>query len=65
MAELGTTRLPVVRRDDHDELVGTVTLEQLLQGRLKDLEEERHSERVLSPRQLIGVRSREDPAGDA
>jgi H+/Cl- antiporter ClcA len=65
MAELGTTRLPVVRRDDHDELVGTVTLEQLLQGRLKDLEEERHSERVLSPRQLIGIRSREDPAGDA
>ncbi|HET7573819.1 MAG TPA: chloride channel protein [Solirubrobacterales bacterium] len=65
MAERGTTRLPVVSRGDHDEVVGTVTLEQLLQGRLKDLEEERHSERVLSPRQLIGIRSRGDPSGDA
>ncbi|HWB69590.1 MAG TPA: chloride channel protein, partial [Solirubrobacterales bacterium] len=64
MAERGTTRLPVVRRDDHGEVVGSVTLEQLLQGRLKDLEEERRSERVLSPRQLIGIGSGEDVTCD-
>ncbi|MGN6588088.1 MAG: chloride channel protein [Solirubrobacterales bacterium] len=55
MAEHGVTRLPVVDRDDRDRTIGTVTLEQLLQGRLRDLHEERHSERVLSPRDLIGL----------
>jgi chloride channel protein, CIC family len=55
MAEHGVTRLPVVDRDDHSKVVGVVTLEQLLQGRLRDLHEERHSERVLRPRDLIGI----------
>ncbi len=59
MAESGTTRLPVVSREDHQEVVGFITLEQLLEGRLKDLEEERRMERILSPRQLIAIRAKE------
>ncbi|MFN8163825.1 MAG: chloride channel protein [Solirubrobacterales bacterium] len=55
MAEHGVTRLPVVDRDDHSKAVGVVSLEQLLQGRLRDLYEERHSEQVLRPRDLIGL----------
>ena len=55
MAEHGVTSMAVVDRDDHRRGVGTVTLEQLLQGRLRDLHEERHSERVLRPRDLIGL----------
>jgi H+/Cl- antiporter ClcA len=55
MAEHGVTELPVVDREDHTEVVGTVTLEQLLQGRLRDLQEERHSERVLRPGDMIGL----------
>ncbi|MBS1891180.1 MAG: CBS domain-containing protein, partial [Actinobacteria bacterium] len=55
MAEHGVTDLPVVDREDHTEVVGTITLEQLLQGRLRDLQEERHSERVLRPGDMIGL----------
>jgi CBS domain-containing protein len=55
MAEHGVTQLLVVDRDDHNEVVGTITLEQLLQGRLHDLQEERHSERVLRAGDLIGL----------
>jgi CIC family chloride channel protein len=61
MAEQGVTSLSVVDRDDHSRVVGAVTLEQLLQGRLRDLHEERHSERVLRPRDLIGF-GRGDPS---
>ena len=53
MAEHGVTSMPVVERGRPDRRLGTVTLEQLLQGRLRDLHEERHSERVLRPRDLI------------
>jgi H+/Cl- antiporter ClcA/CBS domain-containing protein len=55
MAEHGVTRLPVVSRDDPGELVGMVSLAHLLQGRLRDLQEERHSERVLRVRALRPV----------
>jgi chloride channel protein, CIC family len=55
MAESGHTSLPVLDRHDPAIAIGTVTLEQLLQGRLRDLEEERHSERVLSPLSMIGL----------
>jgi H+/Cl- antiporter ClcA len=55
MAEHGVTHMPVVDREDHAKVVGTITLEQLLQGRLQDLHEERHSERVLRPGDLIGL----------
>jgi chloride channel protein, CIC family len=54
MAEHGVTTLPVVDRRQTNLVLGTVTLEQLLQARLRDLHEERHSERVLRPRDLIG-----------
>ncbi|HET9163388.1 MAG TPA: chloride channel protein [Solirubrobacterales bacterium] len=56
MAEHGVTRMPVVKRGERNRAVGTISLEQLLQGRLRDLHEERHSERVLRPRDLIGIR---------
>ena len=54
--EHGVARAPVVERDDPTVLLGLITVTQLLQGREKDLQEERVSERVL------GVR-RERPAG--
>jgi H+/Cl- antiporter ClcA len=53
MAEAGVTELQV-RERGVQRVVGRVTLEQLLQARLRDLQEERHSERVLTPRELIG-----------
>ncbi len=46
-AEHGVARAPVVDREDHGRLVGLITVTQLLQGRERDLQEERHSERVL------------------
>jgi CIC family chloride channel protein len=55
MAEHGVTSMPVVDREQTGRLLGTITLEQLLQGRLRDLREERHSERVLRPRDLMGL----------
>ncbi|MGN6372396.1 MAG: chloride channel protein [Solirubrobacteraceae bacterium] len=53
MAEAGVTEMQV-RKRDVQRIVGRVTLEQLLQARLRDLQEERHSERVLTPRELLG-----------
>ena len=50
MADAGLTRLPVVRRDAPDDVVSVVCLQQLLAGRLKDLQEERETERVLQLR---------------
>ncbi|MGN6613001.1 MAG: chloride channel protein [Angustibacter sp.] len=47
MADSAHTRLPVVRRDDPSDVVAVVSLQQLLAGRLKDLQEERETERVL------------------
>jgi predicted transcriptional regulator len=47
MAERHVARAPVVDRDDPTKLLGLITVTQLLQGRLHDLEEERVSERVL------------------
>jgi H+/Cl- antiporter ClcA/CBS domain-containing protein len=49
-AQHGVNRAPVVDRAEPDRLVGLVTLTQLLQGRLRDLEEERIPERVLRVR---------------
>ena len=54
MAESGRTSLPVARREEPGNVVGTVGLEQLLEGRLRDLDEERHRARVLRPLELIG-----------
>jgi CBS domain-containing protein len=47
MAETGLTRMPVVERDNPSKLVGMVSLTDLLRARTRDLEEERHRERVL------------------
>ena len=48
MAESGCTELPVVAAPDDRRLVGVITLPQLLEGRLRDLREARHAERVLT-----------------
>ena len=55
MAESGRTRLPVSERGDPGNRLGTVSLEQLLAGRLRDLDEERHRSRPLRPLDLIGL----------
>jgi len=61
MAESGRTVLPVSDRARPGVSVGTISLEQLLEGRIRDLREERHSERVLKPLSLIGIGRRGDP----
>jgi H+/Cl- antiporter ClcA len=55
MAETESTKLSVVDREDPGQCLGSISLEQLLQGRLRDLREERHGERVLRPMDLIGL----------
>ena len=50
MATHRVSRLPVVARGDVPTLVGLVALSDLLEGRLRDLREARHAERVLSVR---------------
>ena len=57
MAETGYTRFPVVERDDPQQLVGMVSLNDLLKARAHNLEEERHRERVLHLRLLFPSRS--------
>jgi CBS domain-containing protein len=47
MAETGLTRFPVVERGNGRRLVGMVSLNDLLQARVRHLEEERRRERVL------------------
>jgi chloride channel protein, CIC family len=55
MAASEHTVLPVAERDDPERVVGTVALSQLLAGRLRDLDEERHRTRTLRPLELLGV----------
>jgi H+/Cl- antiporter ClcA len=64
MAESGVTRLPVVNADRPAEVVGILTLEDLLRARVRHLEEERDRERVLhvGPRSGPG-RGSADPVG--
>jgi H+/Cl- antiporter ClcA len=57
MAESGRTELPVAERADPETPIGTVRLEQLLEGRLRDLDEDRHRSRVLRPLELLGFGS--------
>ncbi len=47
MAETGVTRMPVIARGAEPRLLGIITLPALLAGRLRDLQEERESERLL------------------
>jgi chloride channel protein, CIC family len=61
MAEHGVTRMPVIARGPGRQIVGIVTLPAMLAGRLRDLQEERDSERVLQiarPRMGPGSRLR-------
>ncbi|WP_172457835.1 chloride channel protein [Pseudonocardia sp. N23] len=53
-AETAVGAAPVVDRDDPSRLAGIVTVEQLLDGRLRDLTEEHHRER---PMRLLGRRA--------
>jgi chloride channel protein, CIC family len=57
MAASESTALPVAERDDPEQVVGTVALRQLLAGRLRDLDEERHRTRTLRPLELLGLGS--------
>ena len=61
LGETGFTRLPVVDRDGR-QLVGMISLHDLLVGRVRNLNEERHRERVLQLRLPFGNRAR--MAGD-
>jgi CIC family chloride channel protein len=57
MAETGYTRLPVVERED-GALLGMISLHDLLMARVRNLNEERHRERVLQLRLPFGKNSR-------
>ena len=57
MAETGYTRMPVVERENPRQLVGLVSLSDLLKARSRNLHEERHRERVLRLRLLFRPRS--------
>jgi H+/Cl- antiporter ClcA/CBS domain-containing protein len=50
MADLHVSRLPVVDRDDPTRIRGLVSLVDLLAGRRKDIQEERHAERIFRVR---------------
>ena len=50
MAETGRTRMPVIRDAESRQLVGMVSLEDLLKARIRDYDEERRRERVLRVR---------------
>jgi H+/Cl- antiporter ClcA/CBS domain-containing protein len=50
MADSGLTRLVVTDRADPHRPVGVVSLQQLLEGRLRDLHEQKHPERLLTVR---------------
>jgi CIC family chloride channel protein len=57
MAESKRTELPVAERAHPEVPIGSVRLEQLLEGRLRDLDEDRHRTRVLRPLELLGFGS--------
>ena len=59
MAETGFTRFPVI--DEHQSLVGMVSLDDLLKARNRNLQEERARERVLRLRMPISARSTSEP----
>jgi H+/Cl- antiporter ClcA/CBS domain-containing protein len=61
-AQTAVSAAPVVARDDPGRLLGLVTVEQLLDGRLRDFAEEHHRERSLG---LRSRRPRELAAGVA
>jgi chloride channel protein, CIC family len=58
MAHTGRTRFPVVARESPRHLLGMISLEDLLRARERNLEEERHRERVLRMHLFVPRRSR-------
>jgi len=60
-AERSISRAPVVARSDPSRVLGMVSLVDLLEGRLRDLHEERIPERVLDLRDLLRLRRRALP----
>ena len=68
MAERQLTRMPVLDPEDGNKLVGMVSLEDLLSGRVHALTEERTRERVLRlrlPLPPFSARHPEAAAGDS
>ena len=63
MADTGLTRLPVVDRDNPRKLMGIVSLNDLLKAHVRNLEEERHRERVLTMHPIFALGSRRRPTG--
>lgn len=59
MAETGLTRFPVVERADPCKIAGMVSLNDFLRARSRNLEEERHRERVLTVRFFGPAEARE------
>jgi CIC family chloride channel protein len=59
MAATGLTRFPVVERAAPDRLVGVISLNDLLQARVRNLEAERRRERVLPLRLFSPLRARD------
>jgi chloride channel protein, CIC family len=62
MAETGLTRLLVVERQDPHKLAGIIALNDLLQARVRNLQDERRRERVLTLRFLPLGRWRRHPS---
>jgi len=62
MAETGFTRFPVVENDGSRELVGMVSLDDLLKARAHTLDAERRRERVLPLRLKFPLRTQKRPA---
>ena len=58
MAEHAVDRMPVVDRHQPDRILGLVSVQMLLAGRLRDLREARHSERLLRLRVIRPRRRR-------
>ena len=62
MAEKGVTRMPVIENDGSRRLLGMVTLDDLLQARIRNLEDERRRKRVLPPGSAsLGVHGQSAP----
>jgi CBS domain-containing protein len=63
MAETGYTRMPVLASHASAEVVGMISLEDLLRARARNLTEERHRERVIRIRLPFGVSSQPTDTG--
>ena len=55
MAETGRTRMPVVDRENPRQVLGMISLADLLRARTRDLEQERRRERILRLRLPFGL----------